>query len=197
MLGRPGRTAALLLVGAAFAATAYAADPHGSSGFHGTVGGHGGAPSGGFHGSAAVHGGMPPHGFHGTPPSFHGAYPHGGASPSLGLHHAGPGHFGTFHGHDFAHFTPGERAAWQGGSWRHEWHNGHYGWWWFVGGLWFFYTAPIYPYPLYVGPDYYYDYYGENGAPPYYWYYCEDPAGYYPYVQQCNGPWEPVPPSSP
>lgn len=141
---------------------------------------------------------MPPYGFHGAPPTFHGTLPHAGPSVQRGAMHGrfgGPGHdLGTFHGHDFAQFSPGERSAWEHGSWRHAWHNGHYGWWWFADGLWFFYPEPIYPYPLYVGPDYYYDYYDEYGAPSYYWYYCEDPPGYYPYVQQCNVPWEPVPP---
>jgi hypothetical protein len=30
-----------------------------------------------------------------------------------------------------------------------------------------------------------------------YWYYCDDPQGYYPYVQQCPGGWRPVTPTSP
>jgi len=67
------------------------------------------------------------------------------------------------------------------------------GWWWVVGDLWYFYPEPIYPYPDYVGPDYYYDYY-QYYSPPYYWYYCEDPPGYYPDVQECNEDWEAVPP---
>ena len=138
---------------------------------------------------------MPPQGFRGAPPNFHGSYPyshpgapHGGFGPG--------GHYsGRYHGHDFGHFTPGERHAWEHGEWRHSWHNGHLGWWWFAGGSWFFYPQPIYPYPAYVGPDYYYNYDDEYGAPPYYWYYCEDPQGYYPYVKACNGPWQPVPPT--
>ncbi len=42
--------------------------------------------------------------------------------------------------------------------------------------------------PVYVQP-----------APPPrpYWYYCENPQGYYPYVQQCPGGWRPVNPSPP
>ena len=31
-------------------------------------------------------------------------------------------------------------------------------------------------------------------APPSSWYYCADPAGYYPYIQQCNSAWMPVAP---
>ena len=28
-----------------------------------------------------------------------------------------------------------------------------------------------------------------------FWYYCEDPQGYYPYVQQCPAGWQPVAPT--
>ena len=36
-----------------------------------------------------------------------------------------------------------------------------------------------------------------NALPPApsYWYYCADPQGYYPYVQQCPGGWQPVAPT--
>jgi hypothetical protein len=40
----------------------------------------------------------------------------------------------------------------------------------------------------------YYGYY--EGSQPYaaqYWYYCSDPAGYYPQVAQCNTAWQTVP----
>jgi hypothetical protein len=30
---------------------------------------------------------------------------------------------------------------------------------------------------------------------PYTWYYCANPQGYYPYVQQCPGGWQPVAPA--
>lgn len=30
-----------------------------------------------------------------------------------------------------------------------------------------------------------------------YWYYCQDPEGYYPYVKQCSGSWLRVAPQSP
>ena len=33
-------------------------------------------------------------------------------------------------------------------------------------------------------------------APPT-WYYCDNPQGYYPYVQQCPGGWRPVAPTPP
>ncbi|OZB69392.1 MULTISPECIES: hypothetical protein [unclassified Thiomonas] len=34
-------------------------------------------------------------------------------------------------------------------------------------------------------------------APQSFWYYCQNPAGYYPYVSVCPGGWTPVPASSP
>ncbi|MBI3327102.1 MAG: hypothetical protein HYZ81_10440 [Nitrospinae bacterium] len=33
--------------------------------------------------------------------------------------------------------------------------------------------------------------------PPHYWYACDDPQGYYPYIQQCPGGWRPVAPTPP
>ncbi len=50
------------------------------------------------------------------------------------------------------------------------------------------------PYPYYAGPP-------ESPVvvqpqPQYYWYYCPNPPGYYPYVQQCPSPWLTVVPST-
>jgi hypothetical protein len=110
---------------------------------------------------------------------------------------SGTPHFMFTH-HDFGHFTPDEHLNWTGGHWNHAWHNGRFGWWWFAGGLWYFYDAPIYPYPGYVS-----DYYADDDQPgPGYqqgpaWYYCSNPPGYYPYVQNCGTPWQPVPATPP
>src|SRR5229473_637251 len=53
--------------------------------------------------------------------------------------------------------------------------------------------APYYDY----GHDYGYPDYGSSGySQPHasqYWYYCQNPSGYYPYVQQCSTNWQPVP----
>jgi hypothetical protein len=115
----------------------------------------------------------------------------GGASnPQVGA--SGAVH-GTFHGKDFNHFTSQERDHWQhDGHWRHSWHNGHFGWWWFLDDFWFFYPEVIYPYPTYVGTDYYYD--DNDYDSDYSWYWCDDPEGYYPYVQECYDEWQPVSP---
>jgi hypothetical protein len=32
-------------------------------------------------------------------------------------------------------------------------------------------------------------------SPPHYWYYCDNPQGYYPYVGRCPGGWRPVSPT--
>ncbi|SHN86330.1 hypothetical protein [Bradyrhizobium erythrophlei] len=45
-----------------------------------------------------------------------------------------------YHGH----------LAWEGGRWRHEMHNGRFGWWWDVGGVWYFYPQPMDGPPAYV-----------------------------------------------
>jgi hypothetical protein len=108
-------------------------------------------------------------------------------------------HSGNFHGNAFYSFRgrnisglgARDRDMWRGGDWRHSWHNGHYGWWWFTGGGWYFYDQPVYPYPEMIS-DYGYDDYGSE-AQGNVWYYCDDPQGYYPDVQECGDPWQPVP----
>jgi hypothetical protein len=67
-------------------------------------------------------------------------------------------------------------------------HDGRLAWWWVVGSEWYFYPAPIYPYPspyvpLVVAVP-------RTNA----WYWCSAPAGYYPYVAQCSMPWQAVAP---
>jgi hypothetical protein len=115
--------------------------------------------------------------------------------------------------HNVSHFNTQDRAAWQHGRWQHARHHGRDGWWWNSGGSWFFYDQPTYPYPGYVSNYYYSDdlydggddgYAGDDdqgydsaapGDGGYYWYYCSNPAGYYPYVKSCRGPWRAVTPT--
>jgi hypothetical protein len=99
--------------------------------------------------------------------------------------------FYSFRGRNISGLGARDRDMWRGGDWRHSWHNGHYGWWWFTGGGWYFYDQPIYPYPEVIS-DYGYDDYGSE-AQGNVWYYCDDPQGYYPDVQECGDPWQPVP----
>jgi hypothetical protein len=112
----------------------------------------------------------------------HGGWDHGGEHWDHGGGH------GWGHGGHFA----GGIGAWHGGGWRHGWHDGRFGWWWIVPGWadWYYYNAPVYPYPdPYLPP-------GMATGPTPYWYHCPNPQGYYPYVQQCYGPWQPVPPQA-
>lgn len=96
-----------------------------------------------------------------------------------------------FHEHDW--------KLWREGQWRHGAHGGRVGWWWVVGGLWYFYPSPVYPYPNpwepppheYVTPPV-----GSPPPPPaQHWYYCDSAKGYYPYVPTCPGGWKQVPAS--
>lgn len=120
----------------------------------------------------------------------HGGGGHGGGG------HRGGGPRGGYYGRDFHSFGHAEMNVWRGGAWRHDWHDGRYGWWWFVGGFWYLYPEPIYPYPTYVPPAIVVQQAPPQptGLPPsQYWYYCQNPQGYYPYVAACDGPWQPVP----
>ena len=127
-----------------------------------------------------------------------------------------------FREHDTHRFSRNELKLWRVGGWRHESHFGRVGWWWVIGGVWYLYEKPIYPYPLIVSqvsfaepvlvappsagviapgtpmvappPS------GPAVVPqalppqqqPQIWYYCDNPAGYYPYVATCLTPFRPV-----
>jgi hypothetical protein len=58
------------------------------------------------------------------------------------------------------------RQAWEGGRWRHEAHNGRYGWWWDVGGVWYFYPQPMDGPPNYISDLEVVDDYGGPDGPP-------------------------------
>ena len=121
---------------------------------------------------------------------------------------------------------PGVRSAWAGGhGWtgghggsaghggfhgRHDFHghggfHGHDG---FRGRFGFFIGAPLFWPPPYY-PSYGYPYRYPPAVvierqpqmyiqrEPYYWYYCPEPSGYYPYVQNCPRGWQQVVPSAP
>ncbi|MCW3480981.1 hypothetical protein OL229_15640 [Neisseriaceae bacterium JH1-16] len=90
-------------------------------------------------------------------------------------------------------FHPRDIERWHGGYWHHGYYGGRLGWWWVVGGAWYFYTQPVYPYPdpyipaVPVAP----------AAPPPpagSWYYCGANGQYYPYTPSCPVPWTPVVP---
>jgi len=51
--------------------------------------------------------------------------------------------------------------------------------------------------PFDVAPQTFIERAVEPQAPSGFWYYCSDPAGYYPWVRTCNRPWTPVSPTPP
>lgn len=95
--------------------------------------------------------------------------------------------------HDDIHrFHEHDVEVWRHGRWFHGDHLGRAGWWWIVGGVWYFYPAPIYPYPdPYVPPA------AVAPAVPQYYYWCAAPRGYYPQVPGCSVPWQAVPATAP
>jgi hypothetical protein len=142
----------------------------GGGGGHGGGGWHGGG--GGWHGGGG--------GWHGGGGGWHGGG--GGWHGSVGIY-LGPGYWG-----------------WP--------YYGSYGYYPYPYGYSYSYA---YPYPYAYPYAYGYSYpsgpyvaapatdYVERGsdsaaAPPVTWYYCTDPAGYYPYVPRCNQPWHRVAP---
>lgn len=75
-------------------------------------------------------------------------------------------------------------------------------------GLWGlsypYYGNPYYPYyyhptPIVVQPstEMYLQPAPQQSMEPSYWYYCQDPKGYYPYVKRCPNGWMKVVPSAP
>ena len=116
---------------------------------------------------------------------FHG----GGAHDAAHDAHGGEAHTSPAHSVWHGGHTWHGGVAWRGGHDRDDWNRDDFGWGGF--GSW--------------GPDYsgWYDwnYPGYYASPGYayrapsanVWYYCYNPAGYYPYVQQCYGAWQPVP----
>ena len=134
---------------------------------------HSGSACAGSHGGAGVHGGGGFHGggFHGGVGGFHGGF----AGFPRGGFHGGGFHTGGFQPHGF-----------HGGEFHHHGFRrglvvvpAFGGAWWGAGLGW-----PDYSYP----DESYYGY----GPYTQYWY-CDNPEGYYPYVQQCNTGWQTVP----
>jgi hypothetical protein len=95
-----------------------------------------------------------------------------------------------WHG-DIHHFREHDFDKWRSGHWIHDFRGGRESWWWVAGGLWYVYPAPLYPYPdPYTPPGVIIDVVPGTSSP--YYYHCENPEGYFPYVEQCVGVWERV-----
>ena len=124
------------------------------------------------------------------------AGPHGGGGGG-GFHGGGMGgfhgggmggfHGGGFHGGGFGGFHGHFAGMHNGFGERHEGFRDRRGV--FIGGVGFGYYG--YPYGWDYSPDY--SNYGYSQPSSQTWYYCSDPAGYYPYVAQCNTGWQAVP----
>lgn len=111
-----------------------------------------------------------------------------------------------WHGHDRG-WHGGPRVSlnigvWRGGYWHHGWYGSRFGWWWVVPSYgYYYYSAPVYPYPDYYQPPTVIVQQQPppvTGVPPQqYWYHCDDPEGYYPYVSECRHDWSQVPVTPP
>ena len=101
-----------------------------------------------------------------------------------------PGQADEYWRGDIHRFRDHDFDRWRGGHWWRGWHDGRQGWWWLTMGGWYYYPAPVYPYPdpyrppVVAVP-------APAGQPV--WYYCASPPGYYPYVPQCATAWQMVP----
>lgn len=136
----------------------------------------------------------------------------GVASGGGGGSHSGSRHSGGYHGG--GHSYGGHRGGHYGGYYGGWYGSGFYwGWPWYAawpGAYWgvypgYGYYGPYAAYPAYEPPPTVYVEPPASGAispvpapaPKVLWYYCNEPAGYYPYVQECNAPWVKVIPPAP
>jgi hypothetical protein len=138
------------------------------------------------------------HGPGGMHPGFGGPHDgfHGGVGPHDDIRRNGGPH-DAFRGHDVHRFGHDDLMRWRGGRWNHTCFDGRCGWWWLAGGQWYFYDSPVYPYPLAVSQLAYAEPVAvapvlvappplHVAPPPRPRYYCDNPQGYYPAVQNCN-----------
>ncbi len=115
-------------------------------------------------------------------------------TPAMAQHGHGGGPGG-------GHGGGGRGGGWHGdGGWHGGWYGGvGIGWWgWpYYGGWPYYLDWPYYPYAYYPPPVYQAPVVmpqaPATAAQSSFWYYCANPKGYYPYVQSCQGAWQPVP----
>jgi hypothetical protein len=85
---------------------------------------------------------------------------------------------GTPPARDFGGRSYRGHLAWEGGRWHHEIHNGRDGYWWDVGGVWYYYPQPMDGPPSYISEDYADDVPYADAAPA--GAYAPPPGAYYP-----------------
>lgn len=114
---------------------------------------------------------------------------HGHSHWSIGLGYYGPGFYGGYGYGGYGYGGYGYRGYGYGG----------YGW-----GYPSYYYPPAYYYPpqtviVPTTPPVYIQQQQAQPAQPQtnYWYYCQNPDGYYPYVKRCPGGWLQVAPQPP
>jgi len=177
---------------------AYAAGP--AAGY-GARGGHGGGSGNTQSGSG--YGGRPG-GYSGSGNSYQGR---GGSYGSHGYHGTGKYQGSGGHGYNGHHGGyPYRGYPYRGHGGHNHGHGNSYSFW--IGGGWPGYWGPAYPryYSYYPSYPYYYPYSAAPGVTAEqpqlsspsqdqdYWYYCQDPQGYYPYIKSCPGGWMKVVP---
>jgi hypothetical protein len=127
------------------------------------------------------------------------------ANDSIFARGSGSGHSGSSHSHGHSHIGISVGGYYGPGFYGY----GGYGY----GGYGYGYGYPYYYPPFYYPPAYAYPptVIAPSAPPVYiqqeqpqpvqpqsnYWYYCQDPEGYYPYVKNCPGGWQPVSPQPP
>ena len=140
--------------------------------------------------------------------------------PPMRVEHVPAPRAGYVWGHGYWGWRGGAHV-WIGGGWIHARPGFTYidARWVLVDGAWAFYPAywePVAPVPVVVAtvpapvvvqqPQVTYverpqserpqqQGAAPDGMDPNYWYYCHDPAGYFPHVQQCGGNWQQVTPT--
>jgi hypothetical protein len=107
----------------------------------------------------------------GAPGPRVGGVPGGGAR----VVHGGPIPSRNFGGHAYR-----GHLAWEGGRWHHQVYNGRMGWWWDVGGVWYFYPERFDGPPAYISEDYVDDVAYDDGPAPVAGAYAPPPGAYPP-----------------
>ncbi len=121
-----------------------------------------------------------------------GSYSHGG------YRYGGYGHGGyRYGGYRHGGYYGGSRVFVSGGVWLGP---GWGPWWWGPGWPYYYpYSYPYYSAPPVVNEQQPTEYIqrDETVEQPDYWYFCQNPQGYYPYVKQCPNGWTRVAPAQP
>jgi hypothetical protein len=97
-----------------------------------------------------------------------------------------------WHHGDMRDFRRYDLEVWRHGYWIHDHYRGRSGWWWVVGGQYYWYPNRIDPFPdPFIPPGGITS--GVPVPPGELWYYCDAVRTYYPYAATCPGPWRAVP----